>query len=105
MFHEKILTFLGSARMSRNRVGQHLAGLTDIFDTASKSREYAVCLSGASQELPRSFSGSYRDLVQDLGIASFTHVRLRCAELQLFLPRVWEAAEKIMSGNQRIEDD
>ncbi len=50
------------------------------------------------------FSNSYRDLVGDLGMASCAEVRRRCAEVERCLPRVWEAAERIMAGDQRIED-
>jgi hypothetical protein len=148
-FHEAILELLGAARMSRGRVGQHLAALTDIFDAATKaiktpfpfasdlsdiarpiaidgsleliergyhreamfwiavthSRCQKVLSGDASGELPQNFSDSYRDLVGDLGIASFADVRRRCAEVERFLPRIWEAAERIMAANQRIEDD
>jgi hypothetical protein len=33
-FHEALLELLGSARISRGRVGQHIATLTEIFDAA-----------------------------------------------------------------------
>ncbi len=33
-FHETLLALLGSARLSRGRVGQHLASLAEIFDAA-----------------------------------------------------------------------
>jgi hypothetical protein len=69
------------------------------------SRCQKVLAGDASGELPQSFSDSYRDLVDDLGIASFADVRRRCAEVGRFLPRVWEAAERIMASNQRIEND
>ncbi len=145
--HETILELLGSARMSRERVGQHLATLTDIFDAAAKalktpfpfasdlsdiarpiaidgsleliergyhreamswvavthSRCQKVLSSDALGELPQSFSDSYRDLVGDLGIASSADVRRRGAEVERFLPRVWEAAERIRAANQQIE--
>jgi hypothetical protein len=138
--------------MSRERVGQHLATLTNIFDAATKavktpfpfalglsdisdiarpiaidgsleliergyhreamfwiavthSRCQKVLLGDMSVELVQSLNDSYRDLVGDLGIASFAGVRRRCAEIECFLPRVWEAAEGIMAANQQIEDD
>jgi hypothetical protein len=148
-FHERILELLGAARISRRRVNQHLATLTDIFDAATKaiktpfsfasdlsdvarpiaiegsleliergyhreamfwiavshSRCQKVLSGDASGELPQSFSDSYRYLLDDLGIASFVDVRRRCAEVERFLPQVWEAAERIIAANQRIEDD
>jgi hypothetical protein len=148
-FHETILELLGAVRISRRRVGRHLATLTDIFDTTTKAVKtpfpFASDLSGvarpvaidgsfeliergyhreamfwiavthsrcqkvlsrnATGEVPQSFSDSYRDLVNDLDIASFADVRRRCAEVERFLPQVWETAERIMASNQRIEDD
>jgi hypothetical protein len=38
-FHETLLELLGSARISRERAGQHLATLTDIFDSAKRAIE------------------------------------------------------------------
>ena len=148
-FYETLLELLGTARIRRGRVGQHLATLADVFDTATKaiktpfpfasdlsdiarpiaidgsleliergyhreamfwiavthSRCQKVLSGDATVELPQSLSDSYRDLVDDLDIASFADVRRRCAEVERFLPRVWEAAERIMASNQRIEDD
>jgi hypothetical protein len=36
-FHEALLQLLGAARMSRERVSQHLATLTEIFDATAKA--------------------------------------------------------------------
>ncbi len=36
-FHEALLELLGSARISRERVSQHLAPLTEIFDAARRA--------------------------------------------------------------------
>lgn len=36
-FHEALLELLGSARISRERVSQHLAALTEIFDAARRA--------------------------------------------------------------------
>jgi hypothetical protein len=69
------------------------------------SRCQNVLWCDGSGELPQSFRDSYRELLDDLGIASLTDVRRRCAAVESFLPRVWEAAEGIMRSNQGIEDD
>ena len=69
------------------------------------SRCHKVLSRNASEEMKQSFRNSYRDLVSDLGVPSFTEIRQRCAEIERVLPRVWEVAEAIMSANQGIEDD
>jgi hypothetical protein len=148
-FHETLLELLGAARISRERVGQHLATLTDIFDAARKAERTPfpfasdlsdiarpIAIDGSSEliergchreamfwiavthsrcrkvlsgdrslELPPSFSDSHRDLLGDLGIASFAEVRQRCAQIERSLPRVWETAERLMAANRQIEDD
>jgi hypothetical protein len=148
-FHETLLELLGSARISRGRVGQHLATLTDIFDSAKRaiktpfpfasdisdsarpiaidgsleliergyhreamfwiavthSRCQKVLSADAPGELTLSLTDSYRELVGDLGIASFAELQRRCAEVERILPRVWELAEAIIAVNQEIEDD
>jgi hypothetical protein len=83
--------------------GYHREAMFWIAVTHSRCQK--VLSSDASAELAQSFSDSYRDLVGDLGIASFSEVRRRCAEVERFLPRVWEAAERIMATKRRIEDD
>ena len=83
--------------------GYHREAMFWIAVTHSRCQK--VLAGDASGELPPSSSDSYRDLVDDLGIASFADVRRRCAEVERFLPRVWEAAERIMASNQRIEDE
>jgi hypothetical protein len=83
--------------------GYHREAMFWIAVTHSRCQK--VLSSDASAELAQSFSDSYRDLVGDLGIASFSEVRRRCAEVERFLPRVWEAAERIMATNRRIGDD
>jgi hypothetical protein len=59
----------------------------------------AVTHSRCQTVLPLHLRDSYRDLVTDLGIASPADIRQRCAEIERFLPRVWEAAESIMAVN------
>jgi hypothetical protein len=83
--------------------GFHREAMFWIAVTHSRCRK--VLSTDASPELPEGFGNSYRDLVSDLGIASFAEVRRRCAEVERFLPRVWEAAERLMAANRQIEDD
>jgi hypothetical protein len=148
-FHETLLELPGSARISRGRVCQHLATLTDLFDSAKSaiktpfpfasdisdsarpiaidgsleliergyyreamfwiavthSRCQKVLSADALGELTLSFKDSYRELVGDLGIASFAELHRRCAEVERILPGVWGLAEAIIAMNQEIEDD
>jgi hypothetical protein len=69
------------------------------------SRCHKALSRDGSEEMKPSFRNSYRDLVSDLGVPSFTEIRQRCAEIERVLPRVWEVAETIMSANPGIEDD
>jgi len=84
--------------------GYHREAMFWIAVTHSRCQK-VLSSAHASMELSQKFSDSYQDLVGDLGIGSFAEVRRRCAEVERFLPRVWEAAEGIMASNQRIEDD
>jgi hypothetical protein len=69
------------------------------------SRCHKILSRDGSEEMKQSFSNSYRDLVSDLGVPSFTEIRQRCAEIERVLPRVCKVAEAIMSANPGIEDD
>ena len=44
-----------------------------------------------------------RDLLRDLGIASYDDLAGRVADVEALLPRVSEVAEEIMSANTEIE--
>jgi hypothetical protein len=83
--------------------GSHREAMFWIAVTHSRCHKALFC--DASQELKQSFRNSYRDLVSDLGIPSFTEIRQRCTEIERVLSRVWEVAEAIMSANEEIEDD
>jgi hypothetical protein len=90
-FHETLLELLGSARMNRERVSQHLITLTDIFDAAKR----AIQTRDAPWDLRQSFQDSYQELVTDLGMPAFAQVRRRCAEIERILPRVCSLTEKL----------
>ena len=83
--------------------GYHREAMFWIAVTHSRCQK--VFSDDTSVELPQIFSDSYRDLLDDLGIASISEIRRRCAEVERFLPRVWEQAETIMASNRSIEDD
>ncbi|HXI17855.1 MAG TPA: hypothetical protein VNM48_15950, partial [Chloroflexota bacterium] len=70
---------------------------------ATYGRCRTIFAADAPELLPR-FDPSYRELLADLDIDSFEDRRLRCGEVEAFLPRVWEVAEEIMAANPDIED-
>ncbi len=67
------------------------------------SRCQKVLAEGAAAQR---FDDTYRELAGDLGIASFADVRRRGAEVERFLPRVWEMAEQLwrQTGELRTID-
>jgi hypothetical protein len=147
-FHETLLELLGCGSMSRERVEQHLATLTDTFDAAaavsSTSFPFASDITDAAR--PIAIGGSrdlierglhreavfwiaatysrcqkilhhdapadakerldpgYRQLLDDLGVASSGELRRRREEVERLLPPLWEEAEAIMAANPAIED-
>jgi hypothetical protein len=59
-FHESLLELLGVAQMSRDRVGQHLATLTDIFDRAKRTIKspFAFATDISEHARPMTIAGS-----------------------------------------------
>ena len=68
------------------------------------SRCQKVLSTDAPAELP-TFTDSYRDLLGDLGIATFADIRRRRTEVERSLPQIWLTAETIMAANQQVEFD
>jgi len=50
------------------------------------------------------FGHGYRELLADLGIASFTDLERRRDQVRQALPAVWEVAEAIIAANPTIEE-
>jgi len=82
--------------------GDHREAIFWIVATASRCQQ--VLYHDAPVELQERFRPGYRRLLADLGIASFADLRRRGAQVEDFLPRLWEVAEAIMAANQGIED-
>jgi hypothetical protein len=57
----------------------------------------------APAELQERFAPAYRQLLADLGIASFADLQQRSQQVAELLPRVWDVAEAIMAVNAEIE--
>ena len=72
---------------------------------AAYSRCQKVFHHDAPPELRERYDHGYRELLGDLGIASFLDLCRRFAEVETFLPQVWDVAEVIMAGNPEIDDD
>jgi hypothetical protein len=71
---------------------------------ATYSRCQQVFYKDATASMRDRFTPGYRQLLGDLGIASFADIQRRSAEVRAALPRVWEVAEAIMAANPEIED-
>ncbi len=54
--------------------------------------------------LQERYAAGLRELLGDLGISSFRDLRLRGAEIEAFLPRLWEVTEAIIAANRDIQE-
>ena len=55
-------------------------------------------------ELRDRFDPGYRELLADLGVASFADRQRRTEQIEELLPQVWEVAQAIMAATPAIED-
>jgi hypothetical protein len=83
--------------------GFHREAMFWIAVTHSRCHKVLSC--DAPEKITQGFTHSYRDLLADLGLASFTEIRQRSAEIEQAIPQVWNLAEAILSANQGIQDD
>ncbi len=72
---------------------------------ATYSRCQKILYTDASGGMREQFSPGYRQLLGDLGIASFADLQQRSDRVKAWLPQVWEVAEAIMAANPDIEDE
>lgn len=82
--------------------GYHREAIFWIAVTYSRCQK--VLCHDAPPEVQASFSPGYRDLLGDLGIASFADLQQHAEQVRGFLPQVWEVAEAIIAANPGIED-
>ncbi|MBD0253223.1 MAG: hypothetical protein ICV31_01835 [Rubrobacter sp.] len=54
--------------------------------------------------LQEKYDAGFRELLGDLGIASFGDLRWRGAEVEAFLPRLWDVTEAIVAANRDVEE-
>jgi hypothetical protein len=81
--------------------GLHREAVFWIAATFGRCR--TILAADAPELIPR-FDPSYQELIADLGIDRFQDRRQRCAEIEAFLPRLWEVAEEILAANPEIQD-
>jgi len=72
---------------------------------ATASRCQKVLAHDAPDEVREQLLPGYRQLLGDLGIASFADLQERCDEVRAALPTIREVAEAIMAANPEIVDD
>ncbi len=81
--------------------GLHREAVFWIAATYSRCRH--IFATDAPELLAR-FDRGYQELLAGLGLESFAERRLRCQEIEAFLPHLWEVAEEILAANPAIED-
>lgn len=74
-----------------------------VFWIAATYSRCRTILAVDAPELLARFDPGYRELLGDLGLASFTDRQRRGEQIEAQLPRVWEIAEAIMAANPAIE--
>jgi hypothetical protein len=97
----RAVTIGGSVEMIER--GYHRAAMFWIAVTHSRCQK--VILSDAPEHMTQTFRNGYRDLVTDLGLSCAVDVRRRAAEIERFLPKVWEVAQSITAANPEVENE
>jgi hypothetical protein len=87
---------------SRDLVERGLHREAVFWIAATSSRCQKVLHHDAPGEMEDRFGLAYRQLLGDLGIASFHDLRRRGEEVERLLPRLWDEAEAIMAANRSI---
>ena len=71
---------------------------------ATYSRCLKVLAADAPMAIRERFEPGYRELLNDLGIASLADLRRRGEQVEAFLPRLWTEAGAILAANPEIDD-
>lgn len=82
--------------------GYHREALFWIVATYSRCQH--ILFHDASVALQNRFSDSYRQLLEELHVASYSDLQLSNQQAMKLLPRVWEVAEEIIEANKDIKD-
>jgi hypothetical protein len=123
--HETLLEMQGSANLTRRRVEFHLAALTRAFDfartiiqtpyrfasdisdvwiVATYSRCLAILHNDAHQDIQLEYAEGFHELLEDLGITSFSDLQHRSEQTKKSLPMVWKVADATMTSNPAVTD-
>lgn len=89
---------------SRDLIERGLHREAVFWIVATYSRCQKVLYHDAPLAMQERFDPGYRQLLGDLGIASFRDLEQRREQVESCLPRVWEVAVAIMAANPEIED-
>jgi len=89
---------------SRDLIERGLQREAMFWVAVTYSRCQQVLAADAPAALQRRFDPGYRQLLGDLGIASFADRQQRSEQVKAQLARVWDVAEAIMAVNPGIED-
>ncbi|MEX0785881.1 MAG: hypothetical protein WD939_04520 [Dehalococcoidia bacterium] len=71
---------------------------------ATYARCQRVLFHDAPVAMQERHTPGFRDLLDDLGVASYDDLKQRGAQVEALLPDVWDVAEAIMAANHAIED-
>ena len=82
--------------------GLHREAMFWIVATYSRCRK--VLSTDAPPARQERFDAGYRELLGDLGIASFADLQQRGEHVRALLPRLWEVSEAILAANRDVED-
>ena len=88
---------------SRELIERGLHREAVFWIVATYARCQKVLYHDAPGNLRNRFTPGFRDLLGDLGIASFDDLRRRADEVEQSLPKIWDVAEAIMADNPDIE--
>jgi hypothetical protein len=83
--------------------GCHREAMFWIAVTHSRCQQ--VIWRDAPEEMTQAVRDGYRELLDDLRVASVKELRQRCAEVELILPRVGQLAKAIIAANRQVESD
>lgn len=82
--------------------GYHREAVFWIVVTYSRCQK--VLYHDAPAEMRDAFTPGYRDLLAELGIASFTDLQQRSEQVKAALPDIWAVAQAIVAANPEIAD-
>jgi hypothetical protein len=89
---------------SRELIERGLHREAMFWIVVSFSRCQKVLAADAPVSIAHQFDAPYRELLGDIGIASFADIQHRTEHVKMLLPRVWDMAEAVMAANPQVEN-